>query len=67
MLSAGDVVVTDSFQVLSNENPAFGYDALNDKFVNMNEAGIIDPTKVVRTALQDAAGWCFNLFQFFSF
>ena len=33
----------------------WGYDAQNDKFVNMYKAGIVDPTKVVRTALQDAA------------
>jgi len=33
----------------------YGYDAQNGTFVNMYEAGIIDPTKVVRTALQDAA------------
>jgi len=33
-----------------------GYDALNDKYVNMIDAGIIDPTKVVRTAITDAAG-----------
>ncbi|KAH0550295.1 heat shock protein 60A [Cotesia glomerata] len=33
-----------------------GYDAMNDKYVDMIEAGIIDPTKVVRTALTDAAG-----------
>ncbi len=32
-----------------------GFDALNEKFVNMTEAGIIDPTKVTRTALQNAA------------
>jgi chaperonin GroEL len=32
-----------------------GYDAQNEKYVDMFEAGIIDPTKVVRTALQDAA------------
>src|SRR5512137_1216688 len=32
-----------------------GFDAQNDKFVNMHEAGIIDPTKVVRSALQNAA------------
>ena len=31
-----------------------GYDALNDKFVNMIENGIIDPTKVTRSALQNA-------------
>jgi len=33
----------------------YGYDALNDKYVDMNEAGIIDPTKVTRSALQNAA------------
>jgi chaperonin GroEL len=32
-----------------------GFDAQTEKFVNMIEAGIIDPTKVVRTALQNAA------------
>ncbi|MBN2240831.1 MAG: chaperonin GroEL [Dehalococcoidales bacterium] len=32
-----------------------GYDAANDEFVNMVEKGIIDPTKVVRSALQNAA------------
>ena len=31
-----------------------GYDAQNDKFVDMFKAGIIDPTKVVRTSLQNA-------------
>ena len=33
----------------------YGYDALNNKYVDMNEAGIIDPTKVTRSALQNAA------------
>ncbi|OCT63952.1 heat shock protein family D (Hsp60) member 1 L homeolog isoform X1 [Xenopus laevis] len=33
-----------------------GYDAMHAEFVNMVEKGIIDPTKVVRTALMDAAG-----------
>jgi chaperonin GroEL len=36
-------------------NAAFGYDAQNDNYVDMIKAGIIDPAKVVRTALQDAA------------
>ena len=31
-----------------------GYDALNDKFVDMIEAGIVDPAKVTRSALQNA-------------
>ena len=33
----------------------FGYDALNDTYVDMVKAGIIDPTKVTRSALQNAA------------
>ncbi|WP_300276408.1 chaperonin GroEL [Peptacetobacter sp.] len=32
-----------------------GFDALNEKYVNMIDAGIVDPTKVSRTALQNAA------------
>ncbi|MEE0452362.1 chaperonin GroEL [Peptacetobacter sp.] len=32
-----------------------GFDALNEEYVNMIEAGIVDPTKVSRTALQNAA------------
>ncbi|NIA67363.1 chaperonin GroEL [Pelagibius litoralis] len=37
------------------KDAAIGFDAQNGKYVNMFKAGIIDPTKVVRTALQDAA------------
>jgi len=41
---------------IKNENTAsFGYDALLDEFGNMIEKGIIDPTKVTRSALQNAA------------
>ncbi|XP_067843892.1 60 kDa heat shock protein, mitochondrial [Heptranchias perlo] len=36
--------------------PEIGYDAMAGEFVKMVEKGIIDPTKVVRTALMDAAG-----------
>ena len=32
----------------------FGYDALNDRYVDMIEAGILDPAKVTRSALQNA-------------
>ncbi len=32
-----------------------GYDALNDKYVDMIKAGIVDPTKVTRSALQNAS------------
>ncbi len=47
----GSVVVYKLKQMAPGE----GYDALNDKFVNMFEAGLGDPTKVTRTALQNAA------------
>jgi chaperonin GroEL len=40
-------------QVLSLDD-ATGYDARNDKFTNMFDSGIIDPLKVVRTALENA-------------
>ncbi len=41
--------------VLKNINEVnYGYDALNDRYVNMMEAGIIDPTKVTRSALCNA-------------
>ena len=48
----GSIVVG---KVLEKSETSFGYDAQNDAYVDMFEAGIIDPTKVVRTALQDAA------------
>jgi chaperonin GroEL len=43
-------------KVLAMENPDCGYDALLNEYVNLIDSGIIDPTKVVRTALVDAAG-----------
>lgn len=45
-------VVIDT--VLSNEG-AFGYDALDYKYVDMFKAGIVDPAKVTRSALMNAA------------
>jgi chaperonin GroEL len=42
-------------EVLRNEDYDFGFDAQTGQYRNMVTAGIIDPTKVVRTALQDAA------------
>lgn len=42
-------------KVKENKNTNYGYDAYSEKFVDMMEAGIIDPTKVTRIALQNAA------------
>jgi chaperonin GroEL len=47
----GSVIV----EQIRKSKPGDGYDALNDKFVNMFEAGIVDPAKVTRSALQNAA------------
>ncbi|WP_427452406.1 chaperonin GroEL [Litorimonas sp. WD9-15] len=41
--------------IISENKANFGYDAQNDKYVDMVKEGIIDPVKVVRTALMDAA------------
>merc|ERR1712088_1057839 len=43
-------------KVMEANDANTGFDALNGEFVNMLEAGIIDPTKVVRSALTDASG-----------
>ena len=48
----GGVVVD---KVLSNADKNFGYDALTNTYGNLIEKGIIDPTKVARSALQNAA------------
>jgi len=42
-------------KVLESQDTNFGFDAQKLEYVDMIKAGIIDPTKVVRTALQDAA------------
>ena len=48
----GSIVVG---KILENKSETFGFDAQNEEYVDMVEKGIIDPAKVVRTALQDAA------------
>ncbi len=41
--------------ILQNEKVEYGFDAYNEKYCDMFEAGIVDPTKVTRSALQNAA------------
>src|ERR1700674_2151137 len=48
----GSIVVG---KILDKDTYAFGYDAQTGEYGNLVSKGIIDPTKVVRTALQDAA------------
>ncbi len=42
-------------KLLEQDNENFGFDAQNEEYTDLVAKGIIDPTKVVRTALQDAA------------
>src|SRR5277367_6246265 len=48
----GSIVVG---KILEHKSQTYGFNAQTDEYVDMIEAGIIDPAKVVRTALQDAA------------
>jgi chaperonin GroEL len=48
----GSIVVG---KVLENKSPTYGFDAQTEQYVDMLSAGIVDPAKVVRVALQDAA------------
>lgn len=48
----GDVVMN---KIMEQSKKNFGYDARLDRYVDMVAEGIIDPTKVVRSALQNAA------------
>jgi len=48
----GSIVVG---KVMENASATFGFNAQTEEYVDMVQAGVIDPAKVVRTALQDAA------------
>ena len=48
----GSIVVG---KVLENASPTFGFNAQTEEYVDLVQDGVIDPAKVVRTALQDAA------------
>ena len=48
----GSIVVG---RILENKSQTFGFDAQTEQYVDMLNAGIVDPAKVVRVALQDAA------------
>src|SRR3954464_5631758 len=48
----GSIVVG---KILESKTETFGFDAANDEYVDLIEKGIVDPAKVVRRALQDAA------------
>ena len=48
----GSVIID---KILSSKKTNYGYDALNNRYTDMVESGIIDPTKVARSVLQNAA------------
>ncbi|MBB4039917.1 chaperonin GroEL [Microvirga flocculans] len=48
----GSIVVG---KITGNDSLSYGFDAQTEEFVDLLQAGIVDPAKVVRTALQDAA------------
>ena len=54
-LNAGDDGSIIVGKILEKDQYAFGYDAQNGEYVNMLAKGIIDPTKVVRSSIQNAA------------
>jgi chaperonin GroEL len=49
---SGDVVISEILR--ESERDGYGYDALDDKYKNMIDAGIIDPVKVTKNALLNA-------------
>ena len=48
----GSIIVD---KIMNAGKVGYGFDAYNEKYVDMMEAGIVDPTKVTRSALQNAA------------
>jgi chaperonin GroEL len=48
----GSIVVN---KIMENKSETYGFDAQSEEYVDMIEKGIVDPAKVVRAALQDAA------------
>jgi chaperonin GroEL len=52
----GDVIIQNvRSEQESNDDKNIGYDVLKEEYVNMIESGIIDPAKVTRGALENAA------------
>ncbi len=53
-LNAGAEGSIVAAEVSGQKNPSYGYNAATQEYANLIKAGIVDPTKVVRTALQNA-------------
>ena len=55
MLNSGHEGAIVVEKVRLSDNPNFGYNAATDQYEDLIVAGVIDPTKVTRTALENAA------------
>lgn len=55
LLNAGEEPSVIVSEIKKNDNPNFGFNALTGEFGDMFEMGVIDPTKVTRVALENAA------------
>ena len=53
--NAGEDGAVIAVKILESKDQNYGFDAQNDKYCDMVKSGIIDPAKVVRVAVQDAA------------
>ena len=54
-INAGEDGAVIAGKILDHQEYNWGYDAQTGEFKDLVKAGIVDPTKVVRTAIQDAA------------
>ena len=48
-------MIADEVKIRGEKSPNIGYDANSGEYVDMFKAGIVDPTRVTRSALQNAA------------
>ena len=48
-------IMTEGVPVVSADKVGYGFDALKEEYADMMASGIVDPTKVTRSALQNAA------------
>ena len=55
VLNCGTEGATVVEKIRDNKNPNFGFNASTEQYEDLVKAGVIDPTKVTRTALQNAA------------
>jgi chaperonin GroEL len=55
VLNCGPEGAVVAEKIKSHKDPNFGFNAMTERYEDLVKAGVIDPTKVTRTALQNAA------------